>query len=85
METNNITNIWNATIANNENGLYLINNNNWNMDIAVNSSVQFGYTAPYTDNLVSLPKTFKLTTCETEVQKIIMKHHLQLQVQEVDS
>ena len=69
METNNITNIWNATIANNENGLYLINNNNWNMDIAVNSSVQFGYTAPYTDNLVSLPKTFKLTTCETEVPK----------------
>ena len=39
------------------------------MDIAVNSSVQFGYTASYTDNLVSLPKTFKLTTCETEVPK----------------
>ncbi|MDD3370098.1 MAG: cellulose binding domain-containing protein, partial [Lachnospiraceae bacterium] len=40
-----IQNIWNAKIENRENGYYTIKNADWNQDIAVGSTVSFGFTA----------------------------------------
>lgn len=67
LDDNKITNIWNAKIAKEEYGVYLIDNNDWNMDIDVNSSVQFGYTATYQDTIAIMPSVFCLTSCEYEV------------------
>lgn len=69
LDENKITNIWNGKIANSENGVYLIDNAGWNMDIDVNASVQFGYTASYQDTDALLPGVFSLTSCEYEVDK----------------
>ena len=67
LDDNKITNIWNGKIANYENGLYLINNNTWNMDIEAQSSIQFGYTASYDNTKAVIPKSFVLTNCEKDV------------------
>lgn len=69
LDENKITNIWNGKIANSEDGVYLIDNAGWNMDIDINSSVQFGYTASYQDTDALLPGVFSLTSCEYEVDK----------------
>lgn len=69
LDENEITNIWNGKIANSEDGVYLIDNAGWNMDIDVNSSVQFGYTASYQDTDALLPDVFSLTSCEYEVDE----------------
>lgn len=44
-----IINIWNANIAYNGEGLYIINNDNWNKEIPANGSIEWGYTAHYND------------------------------------
>lgn len=69
-DDNVITNIWNAKIANHDaDGVYLIDNNDWNMDIAANSTVYFGYTASYENSNAFLPKSFVLTNCEKIVPR----------------
>jgi hypothetical protein len=39
--SNEITNIWNASVSSRNNGIYCIKNLGWNQDIAVGSSVNF--------------------------------------------
>lgn len=46
-----ITNIWNANINYCENDCYIIKNANWNQDIPVSGSVQFGFTAKKYDTI----------------------------------
>lgn len=43
--SNKISNIWNASIVKDDDGFYVIKNASWNQDIAVGSSVSFGFTA----------------------------------------
>ena len=70
LDDNTITNIWNAKIANhNTDGIYLLDNNDWNMDIEPNQTVYFGYTASYKNSNAFLPKSFALTNCEKSVPK----------------
>ncbi len=61
-----ITNLWNGTIANQEEGLYLVDNATWNMDIKEGQSVNFGYTAEYEDNIV-IPPSYAISSCRREV------------------
>lgn len=53
-----ITNIWNAKVAENSNGRYLIDNYSWNQDIYAGGTVSFGFTVSGDSNV--LPSDFKL-------------------------
>lgn len=62
-----ITNLWNGKIAKKQNGLYLIDNATWNMDIRAGQSVGFGFTANYTDNIV-MPPSYAMSSCRADVE-----------------
>ena len=62
-----ITNLWNGKIANQQNGLYLIDNATWNMDIRAGQSVNFGFTANYTDAL-TIPSSYAMSSCRADVE-----------------
>lgn len=66
LDDNVINNIWNAKVANKDNGLYLLDNNDWNMDILAKQSVSFGFTAEYGKGAI-LPGSYALTTCQGDV------------------
>ena len=53
-----ISNLWNATIADSNNTDYIIKNSGWNYEIAPNQSVNFGYTL--TDDNFETPSDFEL-------------------------
>lgn len=61
-----IKNIWNGKQVNNDCGLTMIKNAEWNQDIPANGSVNFGFTAEYED-FICLPKSFALSTRKYKV------------------
>ena len=63
-----ITNLWNGKIAKKQNGLYLIDNATWNMDIRAGQSVSFGFTANYTDN-IEMPPSYAMSSCRADVEE----------------
>lgn len=69
LEENKITNIWNSKIANHEEGVYLLDNNDSNMDIRPDNTINFGFTASYEGSKIYMPKSFVLTNCEKDVPK----------------
>lgn len=65
-EEDEIKNIWNGKEVNNDYELTMIKNVEWNQDIPVNGSVNFGFTAEYEDT-ICLPKSFGLSTRKYQV------------------
>lgn len=64
---NKIQNIWDARVASEEDGCYVIHNADWNQDIDSGKSVSFGITVAYEDN-ISIPKDCFLTRECKEVE-----------------
>lgn len=62
---NEITNIWNGTIENLSNGTYIIKNAGWNADIAVGSTVNFGFTVK--GSAVEIPKQYSIVTVDKDL------------------
>lgn len=63
-----IENIWNASVLQNEDGVYLVRNAQWNQDIAVGGSVSFGFTA-CCGRGISLPDSFRMPTAKLPVEE----------------
>ena len=63
-----IENIWNASVLQNEDGVYLVRNAQWNQDIAVGGSVSFGFTACCGSG-ISLPDSFRMPTAKLPVEE----------------
>lgn len=61
-----ITNIWNGQVVNEKEGTYIIKNVTSNQDIAVNGTVNFGFTATVTDEIL-LPASFSFVMKEENV------------------
>lgn len=66
---NNITNIWNATIQSNTDGLYCIKNSGWNQNIPVGKSAEFGFTATAGD-VIYIPTSYYIPTNDIQVQDV---------------
>lgn len=62
---NEISNIWNATIQNADNGTYVISNVSWNQDIPIGGSINFGFTAKGDE--VYYPTNYKIPILQQEV------------------
>ncbi len=58
--------IWNASIDSDENGLYIIKNDNWNANISAGQSRSFGYLASY-ENAFTLPENYGISGSEKEL------------------
>ena len=71
-EEDEIKNIWNGKQVNNDCGLTMIKNAEWNQDIPANGSVNFGFTAEYEDS-ICLPKSFALSTRKYKVNAEIIR------------
>lgn len=62
---NVITNIWNAKVDSYENGQYIIKNADWNQDIAVGGTVEFGLSG--NENFKGFPSEYYLLGQNTEI------------------
>lgn len=60
-----ISNLWNASVVDNQDTEYVVKNNNWNYEIAPDQSVIFGYTL--TDDDFSAPDEFELCSKRVDV------------------
>lgn len=55
---NAISNIWNAEIYSTENGKYVVKNVGWNQNIAVDNSVEFGFSG--NENFSGFPREYEI-------------------------
>lgn len=61
-----ITNIWNAVIFEQTDGMYTVKNAGWNQDIPVGGSVSFGFTAQQNGD-INTPEFYFINTAERTV------------------
>lgn len=65
--TDTISNIWNAEVYQNENGILVIKNMGWNQDILAGQSVRFGISS--TNNFSGFPEAYELIGEHAETSK----------------
>ena len=64
---NDISDLWNAEISSREDDVYIIKNAEWNADIAVGESIEFGFCGK--GNFVGFPNEYELLGENTEENK----------------
>ena len=62
-----ISNLWNASIVENQDTEYVVKNNTWNYEIAPDQSVVFGYNL--TDDNLEIPNKFELCSKRVDVSE----------------
>ena len=64
---NRFSSIWNSEVVSSENGQYVVKNANWNADIPVGGSVEFGISV--NETFAGFPEEYKLLEESTQVQE----------------